>query len=84
MLRQRGGAPAAGRLFVIEVGMPDLRRLPPGERYVVFDVADRHVGFDEYDVANQGLISHHFESVRTAAGIARPGRSATSGPRRWT
>ena len=28
---------------------------------MLFDVADHHVGFDEYDVANQGLISHHFE-----------------------
>jgi SAM-dependent methyltransferase len=53
-----------GGCFVIEVGMPDLRRLPPGDRYVLFDVAERHVGFDEYDVANQGLISHHFAEGR--------------------
>ena len=46
--------------FVIEVGVPDLRRLPPGERYVPFDVSETHVGIDEYDVANQGLISHHY------------------------
>jgi hypothetical protein len=46
--------------FVIEVGVPDLRRLPPGELYVPFDVSERHVGIDEYDVANQGLISHHY------------------------
>jgi hypothetical protein len=26
----------------------------------MLNVADHHVGFDEYDVANQGLISHHF------------------------
>ncbi len=49
-----------GGCFVIEVGVPDLRRLPPGERYVVFDFSDAHWGIDEYDVANQGLISHHF------------------------
>jgi SAM-dependent methyltransferase len=48
----------AGR-FVVEVGVPDLRRLPPGERFVVFDVSERHWGIDEYDVANQGLVSHH-------------------------
>jgi SAM-dependent methyltransferase len=47
--------------FVIEVGVPDLRRLPPGERYVVFDGTETHWGIDEYDVANQGLISHHFD-----------------------
>lgn len=49
-----------GGCFVIEVGVPDLRRLPPGERYVPFDVSETHVGIDEYDVANQGLISHHY------------------------
>lgn len=47
-------------LFVVEVMVPDLRRLPPGERYVPFDVSEAHVGIDEYDVANQGLISHHY------------------------
>ena len=48
-----------GGAFVVEVMVPDLRRLPPGERYVPFTVSDEHVGIDEYDVANQGLISHH-------------------------
>jgi SAM-dependent methyltransferase len=50
-----------GGMFVVEVGVPDLRRLPPGERFVVFDGSPTHWGIDEYDVANQGLISHHFE-----------------------
>ena len=50
-----------GGCFVIEVAVPDLQRLPPGERYVVFDASETHWGIDEYDVANQGLISHHFE-----------------------
>ena len=50
-----------GGVFVIEVGVPDLRRLPPGERFVVFDGSETHWGVDEYDVANQGLISHHFD-----------------------
>src|SRR5262249_28459491 len=39
---------------------PELRRLPPGERFHVFDVSEDHWGIDEYDVATQGLISHHF------------------------
>jgi SAM-dependent methyltransferase len=56
-----------GGCFVIEVGIPDLRRLPPGERYVVFDSGPTHWGVDEYDVANQGLISHHFEKRVDAA-----------------
>ncbi len=50
-----------GGSFVIETQVPDLRRLPPGERYVVFDFGDAHWGIDEYDVRNQGLVSHHFE-----------------------
>jgi SAM-dependent methyltransferase len=50
----------AGGCFVIEVGIPDLQRLPPGERFVVFDGSETHWGIDEYDVANQGLVSHHF------------------------
>ena len=50
-----------GGAFVIEVGVPDLQRLPPGQTFVPFEVSERKVGFDEYDVANQGLISHHVE-----------------------
>ncbi len=49
-----------GGRFLIECGIPDLRRLPYGETAVVFDRTDDHVGVDEYDVANQGLVSHHF------------------------
>ena len=51
---------APGARFLIECGVPDLRRLPYGETAVVFDRTDDHVGVDEYDVANQGLVSHHF------------------------
>jgi SAM-dependent methyltransferase len=53
-----------GGCFVVEVGVPDLRRLPPGERYVTFAVQDDYVGVDEYDVVNQGLISHHQSTGR--------------------
>jgi SAM-dependent methyltransferase len=49
--------------FVIEVGVPGLQELPPGETFRVFHVSENRWGFDEYDVANQGLISHHFEIV---------------------
>ncbi len=52
-----------GGCFVIEVGVPDLRRLPPGETMHVFDASGGHWGIDEYDVANQGLVSHHFSLV---------------------
>ncbi len=52
-----------GGCFVIEVGVPGLQRLPPGETYVVFDFSETHWGIDEYDVARQGLVSHHFQAV---------------------
>jgi SAM-dependent methyltransferase len=53
----------AGGSFVIEVGVPDLQRLPPGQTVVPFDVSADHLGFDEYDLAGQGLVSHHFSLV---------------------
>jgi Methyltransferase domain len=46
--------------FVIEVGVPDLQRLPPGETVRPFTVTDTRLGFDEYDIASQGMISHHY------------------------
>jgi SAM-dependent methyltransferase len=49
-----------GGCFVIEVGIPELRRLPPGDTARVFHVSESRWGLDEFDVANQGLISHHF------------------------
>ena len=52
-----------GGCFVIEVGIPELRRLPPGETFRVFDSSETHWGVDEFDVANQGLVSHHFSIV---------------------
>src|SRR5918996_3787797 len=53
----------AGGCFVIEVGVPQLQRLPPGETIRAFHVSETRLGFDEYDVANQGLISHHYSVV---------------------
>ena len=52
-----------GGCFVIEVGVPDLQRLPPGEKAHAFHVGETRWGIDEYDVANQGLTSHHFQTV---------------------
>lgn len=49
-----------GGCFVIEVGIPDLQRLPPGETVRPFTVTPERFGFDEYDIAGQGLISHHY------------------------
>jgi SAM-dependent methyltransferase len=52
-----------GGYFVIEVAVPDLQRLPPGETVRAFTVTDTRLGFDEYDIASQGLISHHYWDV---------------------
>jgi SAM-dependent methyltransferase len=52
-----------GGCFVIEVGVPQLQRLPPGETVRAFDISATHLGFDEFDVASQGLISHHYAVV---------------------
>jgi SAM-dependent methyltransferase len=49
-----------GGCFVIEVGIPDLQRLPPGETVRAFTVTPAHLGFDEYDIAEQIVYSHHY------------------------
>lgn len=51
---------APGGHFVVEVGVPQLQRLPLGERFVPFSTTPDHVGIDEYDVVEQGLVSHHY------------------------
>jgi SAM-dependent methyltransferase len=48
-----------GGCFVIENYIPDLQRLPPGEKTRVFAASADHLGFEEYDVANQIAVSHH-------------------------
>jgi SAM-dependent methyltransferase len=49
-----------GGCFVVEVMVPALQRLPPGETVRAFTVSATRLGFDEYDVVSQGLISHHY------------------------
>jgi SAM-dependent methyltransferase len=46
---------APGGCFVIEDGVPG-----GDEPFRVFALSDTHVGIDEYDVATQRLVSHHF------------------------
>jgi SAM-dependent methyltransferase len=55
-----------GGSFVIEVMVPDLRRLPPGQDAVPFEISDRHIGFDTYHPATQEMSSHH---VTITAGV---------------
>ena len=49
-----------GGCFVIEVMVPELQRLPPGETVRAFTVTPTHLGVDEVDVASQGSVSHHY------------------------
>lgn len=66
-----------GGTFVIEVLVPRLWALTPGERVQPFDLGEHHVGFDEYtDFTKQILHSHH---IRDDDGTFR--RSAA--PFRW-
>jgi SAM-dependent methyltransferase len=60
VFRNAAGHLRPGGAFVLETMIPDLQRLPPGERFVPFDVSPDHLGFDEYDVVGQGLVSHHY------------------------
>ncbi|MBP2327181.1 SAM-dependent methyltransferase [Kibdelosporangium banguiense] len=48
-----------GGLFLVEVGVPNLRRLPPGQDAVPFVVTPGYVGFDQYDVVTQEFTSNH-------------------------
>lgn len=54
---------APGGTFVVEVMIPDLQRLPPGERLRTDHRSDTAWSIDEYDVVSQGLISHHVEVI---------------------
>jgi SAM-dependent methyltransferase len=51
---------AHGGCFVVEVIVPELRRLPPGTTTRPFMVTPSHVGVDEFDVATQRSWSHHY------------------------
>ena len=52
-----------GGSFLIETSVPALRRLPPGETIVPFLITETRWGFDEYDVANQRMTSHHLRII---------------------
>lgn len=51
---------APGGRFVVELWVPGIRRFPPGQAAVPFEVTDRHVGFDTYDMVSQRGTSHHY------------------------
>ena len=65
-----------GGRFVIETAVPQLRRLPPGDTIIPFDISANHLGFDEYiDLVEQISVSHHYfihgERARTSSAAFR-------------
>ena len=50
---------APGGRFVIEVNVPPVRRMPPGQDAVPFTVRESYVGFDTLDLVEQQATSHH-------------------------
>jgi SAM-dependent methyltransferase len=58
-----------GGCFVIEVEVPQLRRLPPGERFRVFQHSEPSAGIDEYDVVTQAQTGHYWSAERGYATI---------------
>jgi SAM-dependent methyltransferase len=65
-----------GGRFVIELWVPPVRRLPPGQLAAPMSVGDGHLVFDTYDLATQQCQSHHYwpdsgETARYAYGSFR-------------
>ncbi|GAB2746492.1 class I SAM-dependent DNA methyltransferase [Streptomyces bullii] len=52
-----------GGCFVVEVTVPDLRRLPPGQNAVAFHISEERWAFDVYDTATQAMSSHYVTIV---------------------
>lgn len=49
-----------GGRFVIELWIPPLRRLPPGQLAVPMSLDESHLVFDTYDLTTQQSTSHHY------------------------
>nr|WP_225952004.1 class I SAM-dependent methyltransferase [Mycobacterium sp. OAS707] len=52
-----------GGSFVIEVSVPALRSLPPGQRAVPFDVGEQCWAYDLYDCATQEMSSNYVDDI---------------------
>jgi SAM-dependent methyltransferase len=60
-----------GGTFVVEVMVPQLRKLPPGQNTVPFHVGTDRLGFDTYDLATQAMSSHHVRVSEDGQGSFR-------------
>lgn len=58
--RNAAGHLVPGGRFVIELWVPELRKLPPGQPAVVWHSEPGYVVLDTYDVLRQHVVSHHF------------------------
>lgn len=58
--RARDRAVAGDGHFVVENYIPALQQLPLGEIRHLFTATPTHVGFEEYDIARQVAVSHHY------------------------
>ncbi|MFJ6217338.1 class I SAM-dependent methyltransferase [Streptomyces sp. NPDC092296] len=56
---------APGGRFVVELWVPELRRLPPGRTATVWQSEPGYIGLDTYDVLRQHVVSHHFRFDET-------------------
>jgi SAM-dependent methyltransferase len=66
-----------GGRFVIELWVPELRKLPPGQSAVVWHTEPGYIGLDTYDPLLQHVVSHHvrFDADPADRRAARLGRS---------
>lgn len=60
-----------GGALVMEVFVPQLGGLLPGEVYKPFHISEDHLAFDEYDTVNQLVVSHHFDFFHGVDGATR-------------
>lgn len=58
--RNAAGHLVPGGRFVIELWVPELRKLPPGQPAVVWHSEPGYLALDTYDVLRQHVVSHHF------------------------
>lgn len=49
-----------GGRFVVELWVPELRKLPPGQEGVIWSARPGYLALDTYDVLRQQVVSHHF------------------------
>ena len=52
-----------GGCFVIEVLVPGLQRLPPGETILAFQVGETQARLRRVRRRNQGVVSHHYTAI---------------------